>query len=176
MQKLFLPAVFSLMVLACSGQTSTSASLSFDPSFMLTATGRTGGSSAEGQTLAVSCNWINSFKIQLHEIFHGKEDGSWIQKVTQLKIMVLDGKKTADAQRWSTLPHELREGRFEDLLSYRKGGQRLQLMSRDGKEGLKEIAFLAGDGEGGLYLQFAGKFTRQDLDQMLSSVRDKDEQ
>jgi hypothetical protein len=144
MKKLIFPAVFSLMVLACSGQNSTS--ISFDPSFMLTAS------------------------------FHGKDDGTWIQKVTRLNVMVLDGKKTADAQRWSSLPHELRDDKFEDLLSFHKGGQRLQLMSRDGKEGLKEIAFLAGDGLGGLYIQFAGKFTSKDLDQMLSSVRDKDEQ
>jgi hypothetical protein len=144
MKKYILPVVFSLMVVTCCGQRSASASISIDPSFLL------------------SCN------------FHGKEDGDWIHKISQLKVMVLDGKKAADAEQWTKLSKDLHDGRFEDLLSIRKGSDRMQLMSRDGKDGLKEVAFLAGDKEGGLYIQFAGKFTQQDLDQMQSSLQSKD--
>ena len=121
-------------------------SFSIDPSFMLTAS------------------------------FKGKSDGDWIQKITRINVMILDGKKPADAEQWSKLSHDLRDQRFEDLFSIRKGGDKLQLMSREGKDGLKEIVFMAGDKEGGLYIQFAGKFTQRDLDRMQSSLQDKDEQ
>jgi hypothetical protein len=121
-------------------------SFSIDPSFMLTAS------------------------------FRGKSDGDWIQKITRLKVLVLDGKKPADAEQWNKLSYDVRDQRFEDLFSIRKGGDKLQLLSKEGKEGLKEIVLLAGDKQGGLYIRFSGKFTRHDLDQMASSLQEKDEQ
>lgn len=120
-------------------------SISIDPSFMLTAN------------------------------FKGKSDGDWIQKITRVNVMILDNKKQADAEQWSRLSHDLQDQRFEDLLSIRKGGDQLRLMSKDGKEGLKEIAFLAGGKDGGLYIQFAGKFTQHDLEKMQLSLQEKDE-
>jgi hypothetical protein len=133
-------------LLAFAGSAQTSASFSIDPSFMLTAS------------------------------FKGSSDGDWIHKVTQLQVMVMDGKKAADAQQWNKLSHDLRDQRFEDLLSIRKGSGRLQLLSKEGRQGLKEIAFFAGDGDGGLFIRFSGKFTQHDLDEMLSSLRDNNQQ
>jgi hypothetical protein len=108
--------------------------------------------------------------------FKGSSDGDWIHKVTQLQVMIMDGKKAADAQQWNKLSHELQDQRFEDLFSIRKGSSRLQLMSKDGRQGLKEIAFLAGDKDGGLFIRFSGKFTQHDLDEMQSQLRDSKEQ
>ena len=133
-------------LLALAGSAQTSASFSVDPSFMLSAN------------------------------FKGSSDGDWIHKVSQLQVMVMDGKKAADAQQWNKLSHDLQDQRFEDLLSIRKGSSRLQLLSRDGREGLKEIAFLAGDRDGGLFIRFSGKFTQRDLDEMQSSLRNNKEQ
>ena len=152
MTKCILSVALVLMVGAGYGQ---QASFSTNASFMLSATLRAGGPSAEGQTLAK----------------HGKEDGSWIQKVTQLKVVIMDKKKTADAEQWDKLVRELRDQRYEELMSIRKGENRMRLMSRDG-DGVKEMAFLAGDGDGGLYIQFAGKFTQHDLEQMQLSIRE----
>jgi len=111
-----------------------------------------------------------SFMLQAS--FHGKEDGTWIQKVTKVKLMILDKKKTADAEQWDKVVRELRDQRYEELVSIRKGENRVRLMSRDG-DGVKEVAFLAGDGDGGLCIQFAGKFTQHDLEQMQLSIRDE---
>jgi hypothetical protein len=133
-------------LLAFAGSAQTSASFSIDPSFMLTAS------------------------------FKGSSDGEWIHKVTQLQVMVMDGKKAADAQQWNKLSHDLRDQRFEDLFSIRKGGDRLQLLSKDCRDGQKEIAFLAGDKDGGLYIRFSGKFSQRDLDEMQSSLRESKEQ
>ena len=125
-------------------------------------------SAGYGQQASFSTN--ASFMLQAS--FHGKEDGSWIQKVTQVKLMILDKKKAADAAQWNKVVSELRDQRYEELVSIRKGESRVRLMSRDG-DGVKEVAFLAGDGDGGLYIQFAGKFTQHDLEQMQLSIRDE---
>ncbi|MBN8850340.1 MAG: hypothetical protein BGO55_32480 [Sphingobacteriales bacterium 50-39] len=121
-----------------------------------------------GQQASFSTN--ASFMLQAS--FQGRNNGSWIQKVTQVKVMVLDKKKAADAEQWDRLVRGLRDQRYEELVSIRKGENRVRLMSRDG-DGVKELVFWAGDGDGGLYIQFAGKFTEHDLEQMQLSIRDE---
>jgi hypothetical protein len=103
--------------------------------------------------------------------FHGKEDGNWFQKVTKVNVMVLDKKSAADVKQWHELVRGAGDKGFEELLSVRKGQDRVRLMVRDG-DGVKELAFLAGDKDGGLYIQFAGKFTDHDLEQMQSSLKE----
>jgi hypothetical protein len=105
-------------------------------------------------------------KFMLSASFKGSDDGDWFHKITQVKMMILD--KTN-----ATLSRDLHNQRFEDLFSVRKGGDLLQLMSRQGRAGLRDIAFLAGGKDGGLYFRFSGKFTQQDLDKMAASLQEK---
>jgi|GEM_PF-2822369 len=91
----------------------------------------------------------------------------WKSKITQLNIQLLDGRSIPTA-----LSHELRDEKFEDLFSVRKGIEQLRLLSRDRKDGLREVVFLAEGKEGGLYIRCTGKFTLQDLDQMTSTLKD----
>jgi len=133
-------------LLALAGSAQTSTSFSVDPSFMLSAS------------------------------FKGSSDGDWIHKVAHLQLVIMDGKKAADVRQWNKLSHDLLDQRFEELFSIRKGSDRLQLLSRDGREDLKEIAFVAGDKDGGLCIRFSGKFTQKDLDEMQSSLRSNKEQ
>lgn len=89
-----------------------------------------------GQQASFSTN--ASFMLQAS--FQGRNNGSWIQKVTQVKVMVLDKKKAADAEQWDRLVRGLRDQRYEELVSIRKGENRVRLMSRDG-DGVKELVF-----------------------------------
>ena len=93
----------------------------------------------------------------------------WKSKITQLNIQILDGKS-------ATLSRELRDEKFEDLFTVRKGTDRVQLMTRDGKDGLREVVFLAESKDGGLYIRCTGKFSQRDLDQMTKALQDKDDQ
>ncbi|MBN9384366.1 MAG: DUF4252 domain-containing protein [Chitinophagaceae bacterium] len=89
----------------------------------------------------------------------------WKSKITQLNIQLLDGQCT-------TLSHELQDEKFEDLFSVRKGIEKVRLMCKDRKDGLREVVFLAEGKDGGLYIRCTGKFTQHDLDQMTSSLKD----
>jgi len=93
----------------------------------------------------------------------------WKSRITSLNIQLLDGQRT-------NLSRELRDEKFEDLFSVRKGVERLQLMSKDGKDGLREVVFLAEGKEGGLYIRCTGRFTQHDLDQMTSALQEKEKQ
>lgn len=89
----------------------------------------------------------------------------WKSKITRLNIQIMDGKCTA-------LSHSLQDEKFEDLFAVRKGVEQLRLMSRDRKDGLREVVFLAVGKEGGLYIRCTGRFTQHDLDQMTSTLKD----
>ncbi len=89
----------------------------------------------------------------------------WKGKITQFSIKLLDGKHTR-------LSGELRDQQFEDLLSIRKGEERVQLMFKEKEDGLKEVAFLAEGKEGGLFIRCTGRFSQKDLDQMTSSLKE----
>jgi len=93
----------------------------------------------------------------------------WKSKITQLNIQILDGQH-------ANLARGLRDEKFEDLFTVRKGADRVQLMSKEAKDGLREIAFLAEGKEGGLYIRCTGRFTQHDLDQMTMALQEKDKQ
>ena len=89
----------------------------------------------------------------------------WKGKITQFSIQLLDGKQ-------HRLSGELKDQRYEDLVSIRKGEERVQLKCRDKEDGLKEVVFLAEGKDGGLFIRCTGRFTQKDLDQMTSSLKE----
>jgi len=128
------------------------ASISFSPSFMLSA------------------------------CFQGKEkekdsEQNWLKKVTMVRLLILDKGNAPSAGEWSALAGSLRNDNFEEMVSIRKGKDRLQLLSAERNGGLKEMVFLAaGEDGGGLFLHFKGHFTAADLEKMQSALQEKDSQ
>jgi hypothetical protein len=156
MQKLLLPLVLMLSTLAACGQRApldkfydkysapgmNGDNVSIDPSFMLNAS------------------------------FSGDKKGDWFHKVTQVKLLLIDGKKPSAAGEWSDLSQSIQSEDLEELFSVRKGSDRVQLLSKDRKDGQKEIVFVAGGKTGGgIFIQFSGHFTSADLAQMESSLQ-----
>lgn len=163
MQKILLPLALLVITLTSCAQSSgldrfynkfsadgkVSGDLSLDPAFLLNAS-FSGDSNNDNKT--------------------------WLHKITRVRLLILDAKKTPSVQgEWSELSQSLKEDRFDELLMIRKGKERLQLLSKDGKDGQKEVAFLAGDKEGsGIFIHFCGHFTAKDLEQMQSSLQNND--
>jgi hypothetical protein len=101
----------------------------------------------------------------------------WIHKITGLRLLMLDDKNTGAGQEWTDLEEALRQDRYEELITVRKGKDRLRLLSKDGAGGIKELAFLvAGKDGGGLFFYFRGAFTEKDLTSIQSSLQDNDSQ
>jgi hypothetical protein len=108
----------------------------------------------------------------LNASFSGSQSGDWVHKITKVRMLVIDGKKASGVHEWEELSGSVRSDDYEDLATIRKAGKGgIRLLSRDGKDGLKDIVFLAaGDESGGLFLQFQGHFTQADVDKMMSSI------
>src|ERR1700753_74388 len=92
----------------------------------------------------------------------GRTDGSWMHRITSVRCMLVDSKKTPDAgQEWADLSNSLRADHFEEWYTFRKGKSRVELLSRDGNP--MEIAcLLVGDDGGGLCFHLLGHFTAED--------------
>lgn len=99
--------------------------------------------------------------------------GNWMRKITAIRCMIIDGKKTPDAAgEWSDLGRALRADHFEDWFSVRKGTGRVELMSRDKGETMEEIACLIiGDDGSGLFFHLRGHFTAADRARMESALQ-----
>jgi len=90
-------------------------------------------------------------------------DSNWMHKITSIRCMIIDGKKTPAAKEWSDLTSSLRADHFEEWFSVRKGTGRFQLLSRDKGDTMEQIACLiVGDDGSGLFFHLRGNFTAAD--------------
>ena len=106
----------------------------------------------------------------------GSEDGSWLKRVTAVRCLVIDGKKTPDvAKEWADLSSSLRADHFDEWFSARRGQGRVQLLSRDKGNVMEEIACLiVGDDDSGLFFHLRGHFTAEDRARMESALQSHD--
>ena len=104
------------------------------------------------------------------------EEGNWLKRVTAVRCMVIDGKKSPDAAKeWSDLGASLRADHFEEWFSIRKGQGRVQFLSRDKGDVMEEVACLiVGDDGSGLFFHLRGHFTTADRAKMESALQSKD--
>ena len=101
------------------------------------------------------------------------KDSNWMHKITAIRCMIIDGKKTPDAAKeWSDLTNSLRADHFEEWFSVRKGSGRFQLLSRDKGETMEQIACLiVGDDGSGLFFHLRGNFTAADRAKMEQALQ-----
>jgi hypothetical protein len=72
--------------------------------------------------------------IMLSASFSGDENSGWMHKISQLRLLIMDGKKMPKVgKEWSELSQSLQEDRFEELFTIRKGKDKLQLLSKEGR-------------------------------------------
>jgi Domain of unknown function (DUF4252) len=104
------------------------------------------------------------------------KDGNWMHKITSVRCLIIDGKKTPDAVReWSDLSASLRADHFEEWFSIRKGQGRVQLLSHDKNDVMEEIACLiVGDDGSGLFFHLRGHFTAADRARMEAALQSHD--
>ncbi len=139
-----------------------------------------GSSGSASGTAGTGTNGSASFL--LNASFSGKSSGSssstdaWMSKISSLRLIVLDGKTNPGADKdWKDLESCLRDDHFDELLSFRKGKERMRLLSKDVNEGIKEVAFLvAGKEDSGLFFHFRGHFTEKDLAAMQTFLQNHD--
>ncbi|HEY4065051.1 MAG TPA: DUF4252 domain-containing protein [Puia sp.] len=108
----------------------------------------------------------------------GGTDNNWMRKVTNLRLLILNGEKNPGAeQQWTELEGSLRQDGFEELITVRHGKDRFRLLSKEGQGDIKQIALLiAGKEGGGLFFHFKGHFTEKDMDRMRSALQEHDSQ
>jgi hypothetical protein len=172
MNKLLFPIALVITLSACSSANSQSPdqrpsrdeSPSLDKFY-----NRFSSENKDGNSISIEPGFL------LNANFSGKEsNGSWMHKITKVRLLILDDKKTSSRQQeWNELSQSLQKDQFEELLTIRKGKDRVQLLSKDRRDGQKEVVFLAGDKDGGgLFIHFRGHFTAADMEKIQSSLQD----
>ena len=116
-------------------------------------------------SISISPNfWLNAS-------FSSSADSQWKSKITNLRLLILDGKKTpgaaADA---ATLSRQLRDGHYDALMDVHKGHQLFQVLGREADGTYRELVLLiSGDDDGVVFAEIDGRFTSRDIAQMQES-------
>jgi len=170
MSKLLIPLALIITLSACSTANSQSPGSSRDESPTLERFyNRFNSENHDGNSISIDPTFI------LNASFSGKESNKdWMHKITKVRLLILDDKKMSGLQQeWRELSESLQKDRFEELLTIRKGQDRLQLFSKDRSDGQKEVVFLAGEkAGGGLFIHFRGNFTAADMEKIQSTLQD----
>jgi hypothetical protein len=137
--------------------------------------------STDGITFSAGTNISIDPSFLLNANFSGNSggtDNNWMRKVTNLRLLILNGEKNPGAeQQWTELEGSLRQDGFEELITVRHGKDRFRLLSKEGQGDIKQIALLiAGKEGGGLFFHFKGHFTEKDMDLMRSALQEHDSQ
>lgn len=100
------------------------------------------------------------------------------KKISTLHCLLIDGKKTPNAAReFRDLERAVLDDHFEEWFSIRKGKGRVQVLSREGKGDLTEIAcLLVGDDDGGIFFHLRGHFTDEDKARIKAALQEQDGQ
>lgn len=104
--------------------------------------------------------------------FSSSADEKWKDKVTNLRLLILDGKKTPGAAvDASDLARKLRDGHFDDLVNVRKGHQLFQVLGRESDGIYSQLVLLMrGDDDGVVFAEIDGKFTSHDVETIQGSL------
>ena len=97
---------------------------------------------------------------------------SLMNKIKNMRLLTFDDpEKTPTAKEWTALVKNMRRDHFEELLSARKDGVGMSILSAEGADGIKELVFI-GQGDDAFLLYVKGMFSDQDLSAMKVSMKD----
>jgi hypothetical protein len=180
MQKFFLPLALAGIVLGSLSACAQDSHLDkFYHKYQSTSGGTGSGNITFSDDAGGSVTLDPSF--MLNACFPASDSPSgngWLHKMTNLRLLILDGKKNPSArQEWTDLEQSLKQDQFDELLTVRKGSDRMRLLSKDEAAGIKEVAFLvAGNDGSGLFFHFRGHFTEKDMAGIQSAFQSHDSQ
>jgi hypothetical protein len=184
MQKFILPLFIALTSLSACAQQShldkfyqkyhSSDGVSFSGGGSSGSVKISGDSGGSGGSISIDPSFL------LNANFSGKgdADNNWMRKITNLRLLILDGEKTPSAQQqWTELEESLRQDGFEELITVRHGKDRFRLLSRSDQGDMKQMALMVAGKEGsGLFFHFRGHFTEKDMARIQSSLQEHDSQ
>lgn len=104
--------------------------------------------------------------------FPDKAGNNWKDKVSHMRLLILDGKKTpALLDDADGLSRRLKDDKFDDLLDVHKGKQSLRLMGLEvNGEFTNLVLLMRGDDDGLVFAELEGRFTDKDMDHIRGSL------
>ena len=88
-------------------------------------------------------------------------------KIKGVRLFILDAKAQVQNGDFQSLVNELKSNNFDDLMTVRKGGDRVHFMGRETDKGYTDITFLTKDNKGGAFLMsLEGFFSKHDIENM----------
>ena len=88
-------------------------------------------------------------------------------KIKGVRLFILDEKANVQNADFQLLVSDLKRAHFEDLMTVRKGGDRVYFMGRETANGYTDVTFLTKSNKAGAFLMsLEGFFSKHDVEKM----------
>jgi hypothetical protein len=123
---------------------------------------------------SVSVELSISPSLWLSAAFSEKGDDTWKNKISTIRLLILDGKKTRTSTgEFDEVCRDLQKDKFDALVDIHQGKERMQLLEKDLDGSMKHLILLMhGKDDGTIFAELKGRFTQADLAHMERSMRD----
>lgn len=121
----------------------------------------------KGKEGVMKMSFNGSFDFGNDENTKGFNFKSASSKIKGMRLFILGEKAHVQSSDFQSLVNDMKRANFDDLLTVRKGGDRVHFMGRETQKGYTDITFLTKDDKGGAFLMcLEGFFTKHDIENM----------
>ena len=127
-----------------------------------------------GSEKNADCVKVSSFMMSLGKMFAGhNEDTKIIGKIKSMRVLDLESCTTSVKERFSKKVNKLSLNGYDELMRVNDEGEKVRVLMRTKKETIRELLFVCTGKEDCTLVQINGKFTKEDIDQLVNQETGK---
>lgn len=127
-----------------------------------------------GSEKNADCVKVSSFMMSLGKMFAGhNEDTKIIGKIKSMRVLDLESCTTSVKERFSKKVNKLSLNGYDELMRVNDEGEKVRVLMKTKKETIRELLFVCTGKEDCTLVQINGKFTKEDIDQLVNQETGK---
>lgn len=117
---------------------------------------------------------VSSFMMKLGRMFSGNdEDTRFMRKIKSMKVLDLEECAPNVKERFNQKMNKMKPNDYEELMRVNDEGEKVRVLMKMKKETIRELLFVCTGKEDCTLVQINGKFTKEDIDQLVNQETGK---
>ena len=117
---------------------------------------------------------VSSFMMKLGRMFSGNdEDTRFMRKIKSMKVLDLEECAPSVKERFNQKMNKMKPNDYEELMRVNDEGEKVRVLMKMKKETIRELLFVCTGKEDCTLVQINGKFTKEDIDQLVNQETGK---
>ncbi|WP_178795043.1 DUF4252 domain-containing protein [Bacteroidaceae bacterium] len=127
-----------------------------------------------GSEKNADCVKVSSFMMSIGKMFAGHDkDAEIIGKIKSIRVLDLDDCPTNVKERFNKKANKLSLDGYEELMRVNDDGDKVRILMKTKKEVIRELLLVCTGNDDCTLVQINGKFTKDDIDQLVNQETGK---